>query len=290
MYYAYQFFKMENRPDKINLYQFSSAEDRTLWLNADIKGHLCSTGKYQRQVCSKKDAGILIKFGQRPISLKAISKISIKPSIKCLNSHYLNIKPSKEDLKKQLIRPIKTNGHALKEQQTPGIFISFDKKRDLKRFVSHHHIYFGDNMNPLSKEDPILAAASVNGLIIKYVPFSNNFYIHLKIALGMYLKLNPASHFFALVSLKDWSNPHLFSFTAKSKRDLFTQEISKIKKSPILAFGVGNYHPIAVLANLKGNVFKGSFKESLDFTGSYLHHHIFSKSNRHQPGLQTQKF
>jgi len=63
-------------------------------------------------------------------------------------------------------------------------------------------------------------------------------------------------------------------------QDLFIKEIEKIKNSPILAFSVGNYHPVAVFTNLKGNVFKGSFKESLLFINSYLHHHIFSKPNQ----------
>ena len=92
MVYAYQFFRTESRTGKINLYQFEHYTDRALWLKADLKRYLESDDKYHRQTCSKKDAEILMKFGHRPIKLKASSSLKIKSSVEKSCSYFLNIK------------------------------------------------------------------------------------------------------------------------------------------------------------------------------------------------------
>lgn len=273
MVYAYQFFKTENGADTLNLYEFETKSDFELWLHADLKRYVNSNQRYRRNGCSYKDALSLMDYGYRPIKLKARLKLNINPSFKKEKSHFLNIKP--EPRNGQYMNRTGFSGSSL-ENTDLGLIIRFEQKRDLGCFVSQNGFLFGDHMMPLDSDDPLLRAATASGLIIKYADDQAIFISHLKIALSSYDDLDPLKHNFALVCLKDWSNPHLFSFSERSTRDLFVGELKKVKHSPINAFTVGNFHPVAVMANLKGNIFKGSFKQSLNFMNMYLHHHFFS--------------
>lgn len=272
MHYGYLILKSADRNtiENLILYEFDTEDERDMWIRSDLSYYgriIPNNRKYLRKPCPTEDADLLMSCGKKPVRVRYSSGYFSTFDV-FLNGYFLNIQPDPCHLSFE-------NSSA--DFFFIGVTIRFNSRKERNEFIEKNKKYFGNKIRSLKRSDDILKASIRHGLVLSFDSSNPKFSHNIRSIIENFHFIK-SDGFLALVCLKDWSHPFIFSFPNKSSSNTFIENVKCIRLSPLLAIPISNFNPIAVNASLNGSIIRASLSSCLDFLVSFLSLELFFSS------------